>query len=200
MRHEVWSIPFGYKMSNYHEKPWWGRPITTSPQTPPPLMPHSIISDQDLLSLYMMTIQKYELNLFMDSGFFVKDKIGEHFGQNWKGLRETYGWMCLCRWGEEVSFQHFTLSAFHFHSLSFPCLHTLFLYTKDNLLFSFSLKIWCLIACFWIVFWNNLRKMSGLKMADVALRQLLGSWNIWEGKKRKKKQIQTIYIPYLYKE
>ena len=42
--------------------------------------------------------------------------------------------------------------------------------------------------------------MSGLKMADVALRQLLGSWNIWEGKKRKKKQIQTIYIPYLYKE
>ena len=28
-----------------------------------------IISDQDLLSLYMMTIQKYELNLFMDSGF-----------------------------------------------------------------------------------------------------------------------------------
>ena len=132
---------------------------------------------------------------------FVKDKIGEHFGQNWKGLRETYGWMDLFMqvgWGGLISTFYPQCISFSFTLFPFPFLHTLFLYTKDNLFFSFSLKIWCLIACFWIVFWNNLWKMSGLKMADVALRQLLGSWNIWEGKKRKKKNRFKLYIFLIY--
>lgn len=138
MRHEVWSIPFGYKMSNYHEKPWWGRPITTSPQTPPPLMPHSIISDQDLLSLYMMTIQKYELNLFMDSGFFVKDKIGEHFGQNWKGLRETYGWDVFMQvgWGGLISTFYPQCISFSFALFPLPP-HSFPLYEGQFVIFFF---------------------------------------------------------------
>ena len=132
---------------------------------------------------------------------FVKDKIGEHFGQNWKGLRETYGWDVFMQvgWGGLISTFYpqcisFSFTLFPLPPPSFPLYKGQFVifFFFENLMFD-SMFLDCFLkqplknewfkngwCCFEAIAWI----MEYLRRKE----------------KKRKKQIQTLYIPYLYKE